>query len=80
MQNWEYITIRQSISALGGAVHYISPDGQELKQSGADSGGKTVHQLLNLFGNQGYELIVATTAASQVGIYTRFWVLKRPKP
>ena len=79
MQKWEYITIRQSCSAFGGAVHYISPDGKEVKQSGADLEGRTVHQLLNLFGEQGYELIGADTSDTHVSIYTRFWVLKTPK-
>jgi hypothetical protein len=79
MQNWEYISLLQSISVFGEEVYYISPDGEETEYKGAGTEGKNIHTLLNSFGSEGYELVVATTSATNVGIFSRMWVLKRPK-
>ena len=79
MDKWEYIFIHQSSGPFRG-IHYILPNGEEKKYSGDDSHGKDIHQLLNFFGNQGFEFPEATTSATNAGIYNRIWVLKRPKP
>ena len=77
MKRWRYITIRQSSGFMGGGLYYTLPGENEKKYSGGDDKGLNLNKLLNYFGEKGYELVDSATSATHVGIYNRFWVLKR---
>ena len=80
-QKWEYITVRQQLGfgGMNSGLFYILPDGTEKKFSGKDHEARNFHKLINHFGDQGYELVEATTMDTNVSIYQSIWVMKRQK-
>jgi hypothetical protein len=79
-KKWEYISIRQHSMPLGGGIYYLLPSQEKDQKYSGDSDWKNVHNLLNHFGNEGYELVEAATSSTNAGVYVRMWVMKRPKP
>ena len=78
MQKWEYITIRQSSVPLAGGIFYIIGD-EKVSKFTSDDSRESVHELLNQLGDRGYELVDASTSATNAGVYQRILVMKRPK-
>jgi hypothetical protein len=77
MQKWEYVTVRQSSVPLAGGIFYLIGNEKAVKYSGDD--WVNLHELLNKFGERGYELIDASVSTTNTGVFQRILVLKRPK-
>lgn len=79
MNKWEYLMIQQRHPVAGGGIYYIKPDGEKKRHSGRDSDAIAFHELLNFYGDHGFELVESATASNNIGNYQTFWIMKRKK-